>query len=196
MPVIVIFFYLLSVCCMVVPGIWLICLGKLFFVLTCIAFGAFSPMLFALLLSPAMAVTWIEGRIGDRSSRCARFSLSFTNLLLIYAITLLWCCAALYYFNSKSDSASFIPMLVWGYFLAIYPCVKASQMDETDASAHVALFVFLGNSAALCALLIFKAPMVIALSLLAVTMLIGFVMHLLVKPKMERSSLSEDGQEH
>lgn len=116
--------------------IWLITLDKWYIVIYGILSSFISASVLGYALMPQFLFATLALALREREVKYGSIGIRFIGMLYVYAIFTAWCLAVFYFSVYKSDVESFIPIMLWSYFVALAPIKYMSFMEKRSGSGH------------------------------------------------------------
>lgn len=134
---------LLNVLGGIVSGIWLGILGEWWAIGYGLAGLFLSHFLLAFALMPGMLVLGPAMFFLNRGNTFLAAPFVFLGNLYTSALMAGWCLVVFYFFSSRADFDSYIPLLIWSYGVALGPWVYMAQKERqsgTEGGESISIF--------------------------------------------------------
>jgi hypothetical protein len=126
----------------IVAGIWLAVVGNWGTIGWGTAAIFLSTFGISLALLPGMALAGLAAYFAERGYKLLFYFFALLSSLYTVAVIALWCGTVLYFFASRADSSSVIPLLLWSYGVATGPFAYMASKEGDDAFASIAATFF------------------------------------------------------
>lgn len=113
----------------IVSGIWLAVLGEWGVIGWGILYLFAASFLLGFAMLPGLIFAAPIAAMGDRANKFVVYICAFFSALYTMAVITAWCIWTLYFFATKADSSSYIPVLIWSYGAATGPLVFLAKKD-------------------------------------------------------------------
>lgn len=128
----------------IVSGIWLAFLGQWAPLLTGIAASLISYFVIGLMLMPGLFLFGAPAiALAERGRMVLATPFLLLSQLYIYSLVTVWCLGVFFFFVSRANSQTFLPLLIWSYGVALGPWMflaKKDRMSGGDAPASTTTF--------------------------------------------------------
>jgi len=137
----------------IVSGIWLIVLGQWWALLIGVAV-LFSPFVLGLAMAPGFALAVPTVGLLQRGKVLLAMPLILLSQAYTFAVVGGWCLFIYDVFMSRAAEATFWPLLIWSYGLALAPWMYLAQKDrQADAGEGSIVTTFFAQMAYLALML-------------------------------------------
>lgn len=174
----------------IVAGIWLAVLGKWGIIGYGIGALFVSGFGLGIAMMPGLLFAAPAGVFYEKENKLGFYFFGFLGALYTVAVLTGWCIAVLYFFVSRADSTSIIPVLLWSYGVATGPIAWLAQKEAQGGGGHGAMistfFAQVAYVMVILAVLFLRVSLVDVIVLFAVIMAIGLVFQFRVASQLER----------
>lgn len=133
-------FILLNVLGWLVAFVWLAILGEWKEIGIGIAASIGMPFLFPLADLPSMGFLFVCSWLTERGFRVAALPFAFLVSLWTNFLVMAWCSLIFFHYARVSGPDTYIPLLLWGYSVAMSPLAYMAKFDGDNP--FTALFLF------------------------------------------------------
>lgn len=120
---------------------WLLFLGEWKYLGIGIVLSIGMPYLFLFVELPSLGFTYIASRLAEKKFRALVLPFTFLATLWTQLVIMLWCFAVVVYFVRAATPDNYIPMLLWGYSVAMAPISYMAKFDGNSASTGFLLLI-------------------------------------------------------
>ncbi|HAL24888.1 TPA: hypothetical protein DCP18_03815 [Candidatus Wolfebacteria bacterium] len=126
----------------IISGIWLAIIGNWGNIIFGILISVMMPFVYSIVALPTMLFMLPIKYFIEKNNRIATSVFALANLLYSNAIIIVWVMAVFVYFTDKASGSSSIPLLLWGYSVALAPLAYMAK-EEPANSTGTAMGIFL-----------------------------------------------------
>ena len=125
----------------VVAFIWLAVLGKWSVIGYGVLYVIGMPILFAIAQLPSLGFTAVGAWLADRNWRTGFLLCVFLGALWTSALIVIWCSTIVFKYVDLSSEVSAIPILLWGYTVAVGPLAYMASKDGDNPFTGIQMLI-------------------------------------------------------
>jgi hypothetical protein len=179
----------------ITAGIWLAILSKWGIIGYGIAALFVSGIGLGIAMMPGLLVAAPAGICYEKGNKLGFYFFGFLGALYTVAVLTGWCIAVLYFFVSRADSNSIIPVLLWSYGVATGPIAWLAQKEAQGGGGQGAMistfFAQVAYVIVILTVLFLRVSLVDVIALFGAIMVIGLVFQFRIASQLERPDTYE-----
>jgi len=125
----------------VIALIWLMILGEWGHIGSGILVAALMPFAFAIAMLPGMAFTAGFAYFAEKNFTPLALVLAFLSSVYTHVLVMVWLFFVFFHYARSATDASYIPLLLWGYCVAMGPLVYMAKYDGDNPFTSLLLFL-------------------------------------------------------
>lgn len=162
----------------IVSGIWLAVLGDWGVIGWGLLYLFAASFLLGFAMLPGLIFAVPIAAMGDRANKFVVYICVLLSTLYTMSVITVWCIWTLYFFVTKADASSYIPVLIWSYGAATGPLVFLAKKDMqggNDAAMTATFFAQLAYVVVAVLAIVFPLTIFDLALVFGGTMVVGLV---------------------